>query len=506
MKNLIVCLLVFGLLNTGVFAQLGVDPTFGAGGGNFYNYGPLASAEGMAITSDNKIILVSGCYLGLDGVGFPFCALRLNENGQIDNTFAGGRPPFSSGPGVFTSLNSSTYGGVYGVAVQSDDKVVAVGYGPGSGDDNIAMVRYDPDGSLDSSFGSGGLVIADIGPGLSDRAQDIAIQPDGKIVIVGYSGNDQILARYLPNGTPDSSFGTGGVARTTISGSTIRGNALEIMHDGRIMAGGYVIGSSYLVTRHNSDGSPDTTWDGDGILTGPLDSILSIAVQLDGRVVALGSTKALYRFNTNGSPDTTFDGDGISTAVLPVSVYDMAVSASGRITVVGSQPFALHTGGPWWTYRAARYLPDGSPDGYLEIDVGVNRNDGATVVAFDSVGRTVIGGFSAGGSAAVPWEWPLFAAARLSAPPVMPVSVSGRVVGPNGNGIANATVSAQGISAQTNPFGYYTLNNIETNRTYAFTVRAKNDLTFFKRTILVDGQISGLDFVGQQLGSAKSTK
>jgi uncharacterized delta-60 repeat protein len=241
--------------------------------------------------------------------------------------------------------------------------------------------------------------------------------------------------------------------------------------------------------------------------------IPAVSVQPDGRVVALSSEKSIYRFNTNGSPDTTFDGDGIRTAALQgsgIQVFDMAVSASGRITVVGSQAFVLHTGGPWWQYLTARYTPDGSPDtsysgdGYLDFDIGTFHNDGATAVAFDTVGRTVIGGFSAQGSAAVPYENPIYSAARVLAPPVKSVSVSGRVTDASGNGVSGVTVSTQGgLSARTTPFGYYTLNNVETNRTYVFSVRSKTDMAFNKRTILVDDQLTGLDFIGEQLDSAR---
>ena len=512
MRNLIWYLLVFGfVLNTGVLAQPEMDTTFAGTGKTLISNGSQTYASDIAIQSDNRIIMVSGCW-NFDLLQVPFCSIRVNENGSLDHTFKAGHP-FSNQGGVYTRFSGAS-GGALGVALQNDGKVVVVGFAT-SGNDNVALVRYQgADGSLDATFGTAGIVFTDVTPGSNDRAQKVAIQPDGKIVIVGYSGNDQILARYLSDGTLDSSFGTGGIARTTISGSAVKGSVLEIMHDGRIVAGGSHSNNTLVLTRFNSDGSPDTTWDGDGVLTvpGPWNS-LSIAVMIDGRVVVLSYPKSIYRFNTDGSPDITFDGDGVHTAALPASdsqVYDMAVSASGRITVVGSHPMTLHSGGPWWTYRTAKYLSNGSPDtsysgdGYLDFDIGTFHNDGATVVAFDTVGRTVIGGLSASGSAAVPFEHPIYSAARLSAPSVTTVTISGRVTGPNGNGVSNATVSTQGVSTRTTPFGFYTLS-VLTNQTYTVSVRAKNDLAFNKRTLLVDAEITDLDFVGQlfEMGRSK---
>jgi hypothetical protein len=159
---------------------------------------------------------------------------------------------------------------------------------------------------------------------------------------------------------------------------------------------------------------------------------------------------------------------------------------------------------PVLNYLVARYRSDGTPDttlggnGDLDINPGVQA--GATAVALDSQGRTVVSGVAAMNSQTFnPWQTPMFSAARISAPPVMLVSVSGRVVDSNGSGVSSVTVSTQGgISARTSPFGYYTLNNVPTNRTYTFSVRSKGDLVFNKRVVLVDDILAGLDFIGVQ--------
>ena len=508
MGNLFWCILIIGFfLNAGVSAQPELDTTFGSGGKTVITFGGLAWTQDMVVQPDNKIIMVSSCnHIQLSRV--PFCAIRVNENGTFDNTFHSNNP---GPPGVFTMFDSSGNGNAMGAALQSDGKVISVGWVPGNGTEDVALVRYNPDGSHDSSFGSGGKVLTDVTPGSNDRAERVALQPDGKFLIVGTTGTALFVARYLPNGTLDSSFGTGGVATTIIPGDSVLGKSLALQPDGKIVAGGRVTtGSSYLVTRLNPDGSADTTWDGDGIqsipATSPRSGIISVGIQLDGRVVALGHGNTLFRFNSDGSLDTGFDGDGSRVALNDKEPLYMMVSASGKINVVGtgippSCQFGFPCPTPDLRFFTARYSPDGSPDtgfsgdGYLEIDVGSSHADGARTIAADQVGRVVIGGLSSGCCVRTYWEQPQYSVARLSAPPVMFVSVSGRVVRADGSPVSNVIVSTQGMTSRTNPFGYYSFDNVETNRTYTFSVRAR-ELAVPKRTILVDGQIAGLDFIG----------
>jgi hypothetical protein len=216
----------------------------------------------------------------------------------------------------------------------------------------------------------------------------------------------------------------------------------------------------------------------------------------DGRVVGTNSN-SIYRFNPDGSLDTSFDGDGSRPLTgLTSTPYDLAVSASGKLTIVGKQPNGSAK------ISIYKLKADGSVEtgfgnnGLLTISNPLDPASDifSTSCEFDSQGRLVIGGRAT----ASPGR---FIVLRLVAPPVMSVSVSGRVTDANGNGVANATVSTQGSSAQTTPFGYYTLNNVQTNRTYIFSVRARNGAAFNKRTILVDDNLTGIDFVGIQLDS-----
>jgi uncharacterized delta-60 repeat protein len=359
--------------------------------------------------------------------------------------------------------------------------------------------------------------------GIDDRAEKLALQPDSKILVVGYSGSNLIVARYLPDGTLDSSFGTGGISTTTFA----TGASIALQPDGKILVGG-VSGFGYLIARLNSNGSPDASWAGDGVLDVPAAGNLgrgfsSIGLQPDGRAVVLGERNIIYRFNTDGSLDTSFDGDGSRTALNGTNkqVYSLLLSASGKITVVGTGippacSFGFPCPDPGLMFFTARYRPDGTPDtdysadGSLDVNVGGMMGsgyNGARTIAVDSIGRVVVGGVSSSCCIRTYWETPRFSAMRIAAPAARPVSISGRVMDANGNGISNVTVSTQGgLSTRTTPFGYYTLSNVPTNRTYTFSVRSKSDVVFNKRTILVDDQISGLDFFGESVVESRTTK
>ena len=364
MKNLFRCLLALCcFLTAGVTAQT-VDFARIVSGAS------LAYVKDIAVQPDNKIIMFAPC----DGIvtgTVPFCGMRLNEDGSFDPSFA------NSQIGILSSPNGAT--GVNDVEVQSDGKVLAIGGGTGA-----VLVRYNADGTLDATFGTGGTVLTIVDGGTT-TASKAAIQPDGKIVVVGIAPGGQLVARYLPDGTLDNSFGTGGIVQTNASGSSFRGISIALQPDGKIVVGGNdSTGPAYLVTRYNSDGSIDTSWDGNGIKSIAYNAagtftngfaalgIRAIAVKLDGRIVALGHKNILFQFNSDGSEDTTFDGDGSRQALngTDKDPYSLAVSASGRITVVGATygfvfscpPFPAPCPSPILNYLVSRYNPDGTPD------------------------------------------------------------------------------------------------------------------------------------------------
>lgn len=204
--------------------------------------------------------------------------------------------------------------------------------------------------NLDPDFGVGGRVVTSF-PGGLDTASDVAIQSDGKIVVVGSSGSDIALTRYNTNGTLDGSFGTGGRVNTDFpTGMGGNGRALVIQADGKIVVAGSAVdpvsspSSGFALVRYNTNGSLDTSFDGDGrVVTGFAGSSARagyIVLQADGKLVVVGTTNtpdaefalALARYNSDGSLDNTFDGDGkVSNHSFDRHAAGLAIQGDGRI-------------------------------------------------------------------------------------------------------------------------------------------------------------------------------
>ena len=182
----------------------------------------------------------------------------------------------------------------YPVALQPDGKIVVGGT---SGFEELALARYLPDGSLDASFGENGKLTTDLGPG-PDVAYGLVILPDGKIVAAGTAGFEEFaLARYLTDGTLDASFGDGGTVRTDFTPKGDFAYGLAIQADGKLVAAGDAAccdsRTRFALARYNTDGSLDTSFGGDGKVTtefsGPYpDDGLAVAIQADGRIVMVG--------------------------------------------------------------------------------------------------------------------------------------------------------------------------------------------------------------------------
>jgi uncharacterized delta-60 repeat protein len=323
--------------------------------------------------------------------------------GDLDTTF--------DGDGKVTTDFGSERDHALGVAIQGDGKIVAAGRAIVAGNDDFALTRYNTDGSLDTTFDGDGKVTTDFA-GELDRAFGIAIQEDGKLVAAGggfFAGTlDFALTRYNPDGSLDPTFGGDGKVTTDFAGSSDQATGMAIQVNGKIVAAGraMVAGTSdFALTRYNADGSLDPTFGGDGKVTtdfGAFDEALAIAIQGDGRIVAVGYTNvsgnddfALTRFNTDGSLDTTFDGDGKVTTAFTGSVeeaFGVAVQGNGRIVAVG---FAVISGASY--FALVRYAADGSldttfdGDGKVTTDFGGGLNE-ALGIAIQGDGRILAAG------------------------------------------------------------------------------------------------------------------
>ena len=235
---------------------------------------------------------------------------------------------------------------------------------------------YAEAGDLDPSFSRDGRVLTDIGG--DDKATAIAIQPDGNIVVAGFSsppgGTRRFaLVRYEPNGDRDPAFGSDGIV-TTRFGDESAAQALAIQPDGRIVVAGIAShperGWDFALARYNPNGSLDTTFSGDGRLTtdfdGGTDAAHALALQPDGRIVLGGESEgdfAAARYEPGGQLDSSFGGDGLVRTDFAGGsdvAYALALQPDGKLVLAGS---ATQSSGYFdWVPAVARYEADGDLD------------------------------------------------------------------------------------------------------------------------------------------------
>ena len=340
-------------------------------------------------------------------------------------------PLFGSGGMVMTDLGRST-DIANAVAIQADGKSVVVGTtyrNNDFSDEDFVVTRYNTDGMLDNTFGNRGKVRTDF-PGLAAVPSSVVIQPDGKIVVAGgafplftFLGNFKV-ARYNPNGSLDTSFGDGGIV-TTIFPAGSYASDVALQSDGNIIAAGtvfvdFIIGESsdtdFALARYNPDGTPDATFGSNGQVTtdflGFEDDAFSILIQPDGKIVAVGSANdpatfydfAAARYLSNGAIDTTFGVAGKVRTDFGDQNFDRARSAAlqpdGRIVAAG---FAISHGGGVQNFAVARYTSNGvldttfSRDGRTQIDFGTCCQS-ATKVLLQSDGKIIAVGGASGES------------------------------------------------------------------------------------------------------------
>ena len=340
-------------------------------------------------------------------------------------------PLFGSGGMVMTDLGKST-DIAKAVAIQADGKSVVVGTtykNNDFSDEDFVVTRYNTDGMLDNTFGNRGKVRTDF-PGLAAVPSSVVIQPDGKIVVAGgafplftFLGNFKV-ARYNPNGSLDTSFGDGGIV-TTIFPAGSYASDVALQSDGKIIAAGtvfvdFIIGESsdtdFALARYNPDGTPDATFGNNGQVTtdflGFEDDAFSVLIQPDGKIVAVGSANdpatfydfAAARYLSNGTIDTTFGVAGKVRTDFGDQNFDRARSAAlqpdGRIVAAG---FAISHGGGVQNFAVARYTSNGvldttfSRDGRTQIDFGTCCQS-ATKVLLQSDGKIIAVGGASGES------------------------------------------------------------------------------------------------------------
>jgi uncharacterized delta-60 repeat protein len=309
-----------------------VDPSFNGGKARTIDFGGgVESAYALHVQPDGKL-LVGGDVVNYTGNGMVLA--RLNANGTLDTSFGQAGKVMTEVGNYHANINA--------IRVQGDGKIVVAGYtaiGHEQGtsvtyEHDFALVRYNANGSRDTSFGVGGKVTTDFGA--SDVAFDLVILPDGRIVAGGSSGNDWSLARYLPNGTLDTSFGGDGRVTTDLGLGPYSGDVLSglmLLDDGTLVAAGN--GYHYVVLgQFRPDGTLDAT------LKGPL---------AQGQHI-VGTANADQLGGTSG-PDTLagLDGDDSLTGGIGNDSLDGGAGLDFAIYAGGSALYQVNIAGDGFT-------------------------------------------------------------------------------------------------------------------------------------------------------------
>ncbi|QQS36615.1 MAG: T9SS type A sorting domain-containing protein [Ignavibacteriales bacterium] len=353
-----------------------IDSTFGVGGITSTTIQSFSTLWDAALQSDDKIVTVGFSSPGLNSDN-EFSLARYNSDGTLDNTFGTG------GVVHHSVTNGSDW--IKSVAIQPDGKIIAAGEGQQDGIYCFALARYNPDGSLDNTFGSQGTTITIVDSAHYNTIHSIALQSDGKIIVAsGYFG---ILARYNNDGTLDNTFGMNGFIQTEADFL----ESVVIQDNGKIVAvGSNKLTSSeydFIIVRYNPDGSIDSTFGSNGLVTthtgAEWESFFTVKIQDDGKIITGGlkglpyaeKDAVLMRFHEDGSPDNSFGVNGIVISPTLEIVNSIQLQADGKIVAGGnvdsvsqnSKDFAL-----------TRYNTDGS----LDISFGDN---GTAITVFEPV-------------------------------------------------------------------------------------------------------------------------
>jgi uncharacterized delta-60 repeat protein len=384
-----------------------LDPSFDGDGKKVLANVGLDYAEAVLVQPDGKIVVA----------GYPssgeqdFTVARLNADGSLDSRF--------DDNGV-TVADFGDQDIAHAAALQPDGKIVVTGYAAAGTNRNVAVARFNPDGSLDASFDPGG----GEGPGKRiidyggvDGAVDVLVQPDGRIVLAGYggTGTDLAVTRLNANGSDDMSFDGDGTAGADFGGFD-HGHGVALQADGKIVAGGDTSqNADVAVARFNPTGPADLTFDdsfdADGKRTLDYagdDNGIAVLVQPDRKLVVAGhgggnTALTATRLNPDGSVDPGFGKEGTSAADFGGGEegYAALLQPNGKIVLVGATSVGDDI-------AVVRLQPGGALDNTFSSDgkttVNVAGNDDGYAAALQADGKIVIAGYTSGGAAVVRLE------------------------------------------------------------------------------------------------------
>jgi uncharacterized delta-60 repeat protein len=465
-----------------------LDPTFGSGGTILSSTGSTQSLTDVTVLSDGR--LLSGGYMTGTSGSVDFAAARYNANGSLDTSFGSG--------GVATVDFARYTDRATAIAVQpgTGGKILLAGTPllGGSAGTTFGVVRLNSNGTLDTTFGakgSGGKVTVSPARGGGNEVGGMAVLSDGRFILAGLAGGSLALVRFNANGTLDTTFGSKGMVVTSIAIRDVQNGTQHVVRiavdsSGRIIvtattAVGGVFTEDFLVARFNANGSLDTTFGPahtgvvtTDILGGSQDNASALAIQSDGKIVVGGSSNpangpgnlfAMARYNTDGTLDTTFNGDGIVTADAIPNYYHsgakisaLAIQPDGRIVTTGQGDYFTTNSDGSINYQSPqlvvsmRFNANGSTDssygpsgtGAVLTSFGDYSSEADVVsgAALQPDGRLVVVG-----QMNTPQQY--FALARFlgSAPSPSPVQVGSLTANPNPVAAGStATLTASGVT------------------------------------------------------------
>jgi len=437
-----------------------LDTTFGSGG--LVITPVLNGGVGVAILIEpvtDKIIAAGSAVPVASPTDSDFALVRYNADGSLDGTFGTGGISTTSVSSVFDSLNAVAFQG---------SKIIAAGVAAGATNDDFAVVRFNSNGSVDTTFGpvgANGKVITPVGTG-NDAASGVAVQSDSKIVVVGSADTAMAtpinfaVVRYNSDGTTDSGFGTGGKVITSLQSNDDEAFDVAIQSDSRIVVAGatcIAAGCDFGLVRYNTDGTLDASFGSGGKVITPVrsgnDIANAVVIAPDGKIVAAGNSEAspgnndfaLFRYTSSGAPDFSFGSSG--AAFVDFGGTDdfargMVLDSSARILVTGQA----------------------DPSGQF------------------SIARLMGGSITTAAT----------------------VEITGRVVTATGRGIRNAIVTmtdsfGNAKIVRTNMFGFFRFDDVRVGNNVIMTVSAKA-YSFDQPMMVLNVQdtISDLQFVATQ--------
>ena len=483
-----------------------VDLTFNGNGRSIIEFTPNTdTVSEVLFQSTGKIVLAGTSNkdtFSLSQTSY-FSLARLNTDGTLDTSFG------NSGK-VMTDFSPLAHqDDVLAAALQPDDKIVLAGFIHVTQSGNLlwAVMRFNPDGSVDNSFGTDGKVTLSLVGSPSNQAFAVTVTPSGEVVVAGtYWNGNSLQTGVVRLSSTGSVIGIMTNFQETGPGGYNKPNAIRVQPDGKIVTGGYFNPGGQNVyniklVRFNPDGTPDSGFGTGGVVwenAGINEVINNIELLPDGRIVACGTRSSdflVMRFLPNGQLDPSFgtNGRAVTTFNSSYAIPEMVVRPNGKILLAGRSVNDI---------AVAYYNADGSPDttfngtGKLAFNFPTGSFVIPMAVAVDNAGRVVLGGASSENLTSA-----AFAAARLKSLDVFPVTVSGRAVTPSGIPIRNVRVGltdSHGVTywALTSAFGSFQFDNILTGQTCNLFVRGSKTHLFEAVDVTVDGAVNNIELVG----------